>query len=298
MRLHIADHPLITHKLSVLRDKNTPSPVFRELVSELMTLLAYEATRDIRVDKIKVQTPVAETDGVKLAHPRPIIVPILRAGLGMLDGMLRLVPTAEVGFVGMIRDEVTLEPSNRPWLPVLDATPLPPASPAFSAGPGPIRTPEMQWLLLRPVTDLLRYQATSHAHWRQGPLARVEALPLEYRELPPGFNPRTLQLATDMMRASTAPPEDKGALVAMCFDLTLRAEGKTTLDAVMRALWERCKGGPMTEADFAAVLKELGGRSFTREIAAWVHGTRELPLQDLNGDHKISLAELLYFNGC
>jgi predicted metalloprotease with PDZ domain len=73
----------------------------------------------------------------------------------------------------------------------------------------------------------------------------------------------------------------KGALVALCFDLTLRAEGHTTLDEVMRALWARCAAGPMTEADFAAVLKELGGRSFAREIAAWVHGTKELPLMEL-----------------
>jgi len=73
----------------------------------------------------------------------------------------------------------------------------------------------------------------------------------------------------------------KGALVALCFDLTLRAEGRATLDDVMRALWARCKGGPMTEADFAAVLKELGGRSFAKEIAAWIHGTRELPLESL-----------------
>ena len=73
----------------------------------------------------------------------------------------------------------------------------------------------------------------------------------------------------------------KGALVALCFDLTLRAEGRTTLDEVMRALWQRCRAGPMTEADFAAVLRELGGRSFARELAAWVHGTRELPLADL-----------------
>jgi predicted metalloprotease with PDZ domain len=79
----------------------------------------------------------------------------------------------------------------------------------------------------------------------------------------------------------------KGALVALCFDLTLRAEGQTTLDEVMRALWQRCKAGPMTEADFAAVLKELGGRAFTREIAAWVHGTKELPLQDLLTAHGI-----------
>ncbi len=73
----------------------------------------------------------------------------------------------------------------------------------------------------------------------------------------------------------------KGALVALCFDLTLRAEGHTTLDEVMRTLWQRCKAGPMAEADFAAVLKELGGRAFNREIAAWVHGTRELPLEEL-----------------
>ena len=110
MRVHIADHPLITHKLTVLRDKNTPSPVFRELVSELMTLLAYEATRDVRVDKVRVETPVAPYDGVKLSKPRPIIVPILRAGLGMLDGIMKLLPTAEVGFLGIKRDEQTLQP--------------------------------------------------------------------------------------------------------------------------------------------------------------------------------------------
>ncbi|MBL0421574.1 M61 family metallopeptidase [Ramlibacter sp. AW1] len=81
----------------------------------------------------------------------------------------------------------------------------------------------------------------------------------------------------------------KGALVALCFDLTLRAEGRTTLDDVMRGLWARCKGGPMTEADFAAVLRELSGRSFTREIAAWVHGTRELPLEELLATRGVSV---------
>lgn len=110
MRVHVADHPLITHKLTVLRDVNTPSPVFRQLVEELVTLLAYEATRDVRVDKIKVQTPVALADGVKLSRPRPIVVPILRAGLGMLEGMTKLLPTAEVGFLGIKRDEETLQP--------------------------------------------------------------------------------------------------------------------------------------------------------------------------------------------
>ena len=110
MRVHEANHPLITHKLTVLRDKNTPSPVFRQLTSELVTLLAYEATREIRVKEITIQTPVAETTGVNLAHPRPLIVPILRAGLGMLEGMTTLLPTAEVGFLGMKRNEETLEP--------------------------------------------------------------------------------------------------------------------------------------------------------------------------------------------
>src|SRR5512133_3156760 len=80
----------------------------------------------------------------------------------------------------------------------------------------------------------------------------------------------------------------KGALVALCFDLTLRHEGKTSLDAVMRALWQRCNAGPMTEADFAAVLKELGGRAYTREIAAWIHGTRELPLEALLQPHGVT----------
>ena len=110
MRVHIADHPLITHKLTVLRDVATPSPVFRQLVEELVTLLAYEATRDVRVDRIEVQTPVALADGVRLSRPRPIVIPILRAGLGMLEGIVKLLPTAEVGFLGIKRDEETLQP--------------------------------------------------------------------------------------------------------------------------------------------------------------------------------------------
>jgi uracil phosphoribosyltransferase len=93
-----------------LRDVATPSPVFRQLVEELVTLLAYEATRDVRVDRVQVQTPVALADGVKLSRPRPIVVPILRAGLGMLEGIVKLLPTAEVGFLGIKRDEETLQP--------------------------------------------------------------------------------------------------------------------------------------------------------------------------------------------
>ena len=84
MRIHIADHPLITHKLTVLRDKNTPSPVFRQLVEELVTLLAYEATREVKTTEVTIETPVTKTTGRKLSKPRPIIIPILRAGLGML----------------------------------------------------------------------------------------------------------------------------------------------------------------------------------------------------------------------
>lgn len=108
--MHVADHPLITHKLTVLRDKTTPSPTFRQLVDELMTLLAYESTRNVRVEPKPITTPVAPTVGVRIADPKPLIVPILRAGLGMLDGMVKLIPTAEVGFLGMARDEETHQP--------------------------------------------------------------------------------------------------------------------------------------------------------------------------------------------
>jgi len=112
MRLHVVDHPLVAHKLTVLRDATTDSPTFRRLADELVTLLAYEATRTVRVEPQDVVTPVAPTTGVKLAQPKPLVVPILRAGLGMLDGMTRLIPTAEVGFLGMIRDEATLQAST------------------------------------------------------------------------------------------------------------------------------------------------------------------------------------------
>lgn len=112
MRLHVIEHPLVAHKLTFLRESKTPSPVFRQLVEELVTLLAYEATRDVQVEPREIVTPVAPTTGVQLAHPRPVVVPILRAGLGMLEGMTRILPTAEVGFLGMVRDEVTLEAST------------------------------------------------------------------------------------------------------------------------------------------------------------------------------------------
>jgi uracil phosphoribosyltransferase len=111
MELHVAQHPLISHKLSLLRDQTTSSAVFRNLTSELVTLLAYEATRNLRVEDVALTTPVTQTTGKKLTKPRPVLVPILRAGLGMLEGMVQLLPSAEVGFLGMTRDEKTLLPS-------------------------------------------------------------------------------------------------------------------------------------------------------------------------------------------
>jgi uracil phosphoribosyltransferase len=109
VRTHVIDHPLVAHKLTALRDHDTDSPTFRQLTDELVTLLAYEATREVRVEAHDIITPVSPTTGVRLASPKPLVVPILRAGLGMLDGMMRLLPTAEVGFLGMMRNEETLE---------------------------------------------------------------------------------------------------------------------------------------------------------------------------------------------
>ncbi|WP_122819930.1 uracil phosphoribosyltransferase [Varibaculum vaginae] len=108
MEFKVIDHPLVKHKLTVLRDKDTPSSVFRQLVDELVTLLAYEATRHVRVSPKQIETPIQPMEGEMLSAPRPIVIPILRAGLGMLYGMTSLLPTAEVGFLGMKRDEKTL----------------------------------------------------------------------------------------------------------------------------------------------------------------------------------------------
>lgn len=110
MRLTVVDHPLVQHKISILRDKATPSPIFRLLAEELVTLLAYEATREVRTEEVSITTPLGQTTGQKIAEPRPIIIPVLRAGLGMLEGMIKLLPTAEVGFLGIKRNEETLQP--------------------------------------------------------------------------------------------------------------------------------------------------------------------------------------------
>jgi uracil phosphoribosyltransferase len=112
MQTLVADHPLIAHKVTALRDERTEAPTFRRLTDELVTLLAYEATREIRVQPVSVRTPVAQAAGVRLARPVPLVVPVLRAGIGMLDGMTRLLPTADVGFVGLARDEESLVAST------------------------------------------------------------------------------------------------------------------------------------------------------------------------------------------
>src|SRR5699024_9952114 len=96
------------HKLTVLRKQNTSSMIFRQVTDELVMLFAYEAARDLAVVDVEIETPIATTTGKQIAKPRPLVVPILRAGLGMLDGMVRIAPSAEVGFLGMIRDDETL----------------------------------------------------------------------------------------------------------------------------------------------------------------------------------------------
>jgi uracil phosphoribosyltransferase len=112
MRTLVVDHPLVTHKLTALRDIATDTATFRSLTAELVALLAYEATREMRVQPVSVTTPVGVASGVKLARPVPLIVPVLRAGIGMLEGMTRLLPMADVGFVGMVRDEESLVAST------------------------------------------------------------------------------------------------------------------------------------------------------------------------------------------
>jgi uracil phosphoribosyltransferase len=112
MRTLLADHPLVTHKLTLLREASTDIAAFRTLTDELVTLLAYEATREIRLAGISVATPVGVAQGGRLGEPKPLIVPVLRAGIGMLSGMTRLLPMATVGFVGMVRDEQSLVAST------------------------------------------------------------------------------------------------------------------------------------------------------------------------------------------
>ena len=109
-KIHVLDHPLLQHKLAILRDETTGVKDFREVVSEIATLMCYEATRDLPLEEVEIKTPVATGKFKVLAWKKLSIVPILRAGLGMVDGILTLIPSAKVGHIGLYRDPNTLEP--------------------------------------------------------------------------------------------------------------------------------------------------------------------------------------------
>jgi uracil phosphoribosyltransferase len=103
------NHPLIKEKLTIFRDKNTTTEFFRKALDELMILLSFEATKDIKVEKIEIETPLEKTIGYKIAEPLPIVIPVLRAGLGLLNGILSVLPKVPVGFLGMVRNDKTLQ---------------------------------------------------------------------------------------------------------------------------------------------------------------------------------------------
>ncbi|TKI58515.1 uracil phosphoribosyltransferase [Brevibacillus antibioticus] len=109
-RVYVFDHPLIQHKVTYIRDKNTGTKEFRELVDEVTTLMGYEITRDMPLEEITIETPVATCQSNVIAGKKVGLVPILRAGLGMVDGLMRLIPAAKVGHVGLYRDPETLQP--------------------------------------------------------------------------------------------------------------------------------------------------------------------------------------------
>ena len=108
--LTIIRHPLVQHKLTILRDQSTPTKIFKELVDEIAMLMAYEATIDLSIDQVDVDTPLERMKGWHISGKKLTLVPILRAGLGMVEGILRLVPAARVGHIGLYRDHQTLEP--------------------------------------------------------------------------------------------------------------------------------------------------------------------------------------------
>ena len=109
-KFEVLDHPLIQHKLTIIRNKNCGTHEFREIINEIAELMVYEVSRDMPLEEVEVETPVAKAKEKRLAGKKVVIVPILRAGLGMVDGILELLPAAKVGHIGMYRDEKTLEP--------------------------------------------------------------------------------------------------------------------------------------------------------------------------------------------
>ena len=109
-KVHVVDHPLLAHKMTILRDKNTSVKEFREIVSEIGMLMTYEATRDLPLTQKEIETPICKTMAPTLQGKKFAVVPILRAGLGLVEGVLRMVPSARVGHIGLYRDEETLQP--------------------------------------------------------------------------------------------------------------------------------------------------------------------------------------------
>jgi uracil phosphoribosyltransferase len=110
--LTVVDHPLVRHKMGLLRSASTPTKLFRELVREIAMLMAYEVTRSLEEEDVEIETPLEVTTGTRIAGKKLVVVPVLRAGLGMVDGVLELIPSARVGHVGMARDERSLAPTE------------------------------------------------------------------------------------------------------------------------------------------------------------------------------------------
>ena len=109
-KVQVMDHPLIQHKINYIRNEEVGSKEFREIVGEIASLMCYEATRDLKMEDVKIKTPICEMTGKQLSGKKLAVVPILRAGLGMVDGMLAMIPSAKVGHIGLYRNEETLEP--------------------------------------------------------------------------------------------------------------------------------------------------------------------------------------------
>lgn len=109
-KIQVMDHPLIRHKITYIRQEKVGSKEFREIVSEIAALMCYEASRDLKLEKVKIRTPICETYGEELSGKKLAVVPILRAGLGMVDGILKMIPAAKVGHIGLYRDPETYEP--------------------------------------------------------------------------------------------------------------------------------------------------------------------------------------------
>lgn len=110
VKVNILDHPLIQHKLTQIRQKDTPTTQFRQMINEIGGLMVYEITRDLPLEQIEIETPVAKTKANVIAGKKMVVVPILRAGLGMVDGILKMIPSARIGHIGIFRDEETLQP--------------------------------------------------------------------------------------------------------------------------------------------------------------------------------------------